>query len=128
MRISKLPLIKVASNFLLVTFFSVMTIFGNNFNLGFSYSDLPIATANQSKTTYPSNDKQVEGLLYSDSKTVESLNSVDEFVPAEIQKALKDPAQIPAVKQPIIDRSNPENKLLEKTVQMFEDAGNFSAN
>ena len=87
-----------------------------------------IAAANQSQTPYPTDDDMVEGLLYSDSDRVKSLNSVDDFVSPQTQKALKNPAQIPAVRQPIIDRSNPDNKLLEKTKQMFDDAGNFSAN
>ena len=87
-----------------------------------------VAAANRSKTTYPNNDNDMEGLIYSDSDKAESLNSVDDFVSPETQKALKDPAQIPAVKQPIIDRSNPDNRLLEKTKQMFDDAGDFSAN
>lgn len=85
-----------------------------------------LAAANQSKTSYPTDDNQVESLLYSDSDEVRSLNNVDDFVSPETQKALKDPAQIPAVKQPIIDRSDPNNQLLEKTAQMFKDAGNFS--
>jgi hypothetical protein len=42
-----------------------------------------------------------------------------------LQTAVLDPTQISASKQPIIDRSNPKNKLLEKTKQMFKDASNF---
>ncbi len=87
-----------------------------------------LATANKSETSYPTNDSQVEGLLYSDSDEAKSLNSVNDFVSPQTQRALKDPSQIPAVKQPAIDRSDPDNKLLEKTKQMFDDAGNFSAN
>lgn len=87
-----------------------------------------LAAANQSETTYPTDDNQVGGLLYSDDEQVKSLNSVDDFVDPQTQQALNNPAQIPAVKQPILDRSDPDNKLLEKTKQMFEDAGNFSAN
>ncbi|WP_319420833.1 DUF6658 family protein [Pleurocapsa sp. FMAR1] len=87
-----------------------------------------LATANKSETSYPTNDNQVEGLLYSDSDEVKSLNSVDEFVSPQRQRALKDPSQIPAVKQTAIDRSDPDNKLLERTKQMFDDAANFSAN
>lgn len=86
-----------------------------------------LAAANRSETTYPTDDNQVEGLLYSDDRA-KSLDSVDDFVSPKTQKALKDPAQIPAVKQPIIDRSNPDNKLLEKTGQMFDDAADFSPN
>ena len=86
-----------------------------------------LATSNKSATTYPTNDKNAEGLLYSDSKA-ESLDSVDDFVSPETQDRLLDPAQIPAVKQPILDRSDPNARLLEKTGQMFDDAGDFSAN
>ena len=86
-----------------------------------------LATANNNETTYPTNDNRVEGLLYSDSPA-ESLNNVDDVVSPQRQKALKDPAQIPAVKQPALDRSDPDNKLLEKTKQMFDDAADFSAN
>ena len=87
-----------------------------------------LAASNQSQTTYPTDDSSVDGLLYSDSDNPESLNSVEELIGSESKKRLLDPTQIPAEKQPIIDRSNPDNKLLEKTGQMFEDAGNFSAN
>ena len=78
-----------------------------------------------SKTTYPTDDNNMNGLLYSDSDRVESLNNVDDFVSPEEQKQLLDPTQIPAKKQPGIDRSDPSNKLLEKTRQMFDDAANF---
>lgn len=86
-----------------------------------------LAAANQSETAYPTDDNKVEGLLYSDSPA-ESLNNIDDVVSPQRQKALKDPAQIPAVKQPAIDRSDSDNKLLEKTKQMFDDAADFSAN
>jgi hypothetical protein len=84
-----------------------------------------LATANQSETSYPTNDNRVEDLLYSDRNRAKSLNSVDDFVSPKTQTALKNPAQIPAVKQPIIDRSDPDNRLLEKTKQMFDDAADF---
>lgn len=87
-----------------------------------------LAAANNSETTYPTDDNQVEGLLYSDSDKAESLDNVDDFVSPQRQKELLDPTQIPAKKQPAIDRSNPDNKLLEKVGQMFDDAGDFSAN
>ncbi len=92
-----------------------------------SLSSTPIllAVANQSETTYPNDDRQIEGLLYSNSHEVKSLNSVNDFVSPERQKELLDPTQIPAKKQPNIDRSNPNNKILEKTGQMFKDASNF---
>lgn len=88
-------------------------------------SNTLLAAANKSKTTYPTDDKQVEGLLYSDSDRAESLNSVDDFVSPERQKELLDPTQIPAKKQPNIDRSDPNARLLEKTGQMFKDASDF---
>ena len=85
-----------------------------------------LAAANKSKTTYPTDDNKVEGLLYSDSDKDESLGN--DFISPGKQKALQDPSQIPAVKQPAIDRSNPDNKLLERTKQMFDDAADFSGN
>ncbi|MGD1920520.1 MAG: hypothetical protein ACFCAD_17520 [Pleurocapsa sp.] len=94
----------------------------------FSSSTSAIAASNKGKTTYPTDNSQPEGLLYSDSNEAESLNSVNDFISPEKKARLLDPTQIPAEKQPIIDRSNPDNKLLEKTAQMFEDAGDFSAN
>lgn len=72
-----------------------------------------------------SNGKQEVGLLYSKSKKVKSLNSVDDFISPKQQQELLDPREIPSPRQPIINRANPENKLLEKTKQMFEDASNF---
>lgn len=86
-----------------------------------------LAAANRSATTYPTDDKNMDGLLYSDSKA-KSLDSVDDVVSPRTQKKLLDPAQIPAQKQPILDRSDPDAKLLEKTGQMFDDAADFSGN
>ena len=86
-----------------------------------------LAAANKSATTYPTDDKNVGNLLYSDSKA-ESLDSVDDVVSPATQRKLLDPAQIPAQKQPILDRSDPNAKLLEKTGQMFDDAADFSGN
>ena len=96
--------------------------------LSTAFNSNAIAAANKSNTTYPTNDKNVSGLLYSDSDRVESLDNVDDFVSPQRQRELLDATQIPAQKQPLIDRSDPDAKLLEKTKQMFEDAGNFSAN
>lgn len=84
-----------------------------------------IAAANQSKTSYPTNDSNVEGKLYGD-ESADSLDSVDDFVSPTTKKQLLDPTQIPAKKQPIIDRSSPDNKLLEKAGQMFDDSGVIS--
>lgn len=83
-----------------------------------------LAAANKSETTYPTDDDKVEGLLYSDSEA-ESLGN--DFISPQTKKELLDPTRIPAKKQPILDRSNPDNKLLEKTKQMFDDAADFSA-
>ena len=96
--------------------------------LFFTTSSSVLAATNQSETTYPSDDRRLEGLLYSNSDKVESLDNVNDFVSPQRQKELLDPTQIPSKKQPAIDRTDPDNKLLEKTVQMFKDAGNFSAN
>ena len=65
------------------------------------------------------------GLLYSDSKKAKSSKSVDDFVSPKTQQVVLDPAQIPAQKQPIIDRSDPDAKLLERIRQMFKDASSF---
>ena len=72
-----------------------------------------------------STGKQEVGLTYSKSQKVESLDSVDDFISPKQQQELLNPSQIPNSQQPIINRANPENKLLEKTEQMFEDASNF---
>ena len=84
-----------------------------------------LAAANRSETTYPTNDDKVEDLLYSDSQA-ESLGN--DFISPQTEKELLNSTKIPATKQPAIDRSNPDNKLLEKTKQMFDDAADFSAN
>lgn len=91
-------------------------------------SDYASAAANQSKTTYPTDDNHMNGLLYSNSDRVESLNNVDDFVSPEEQNQLLDPTQIPAKKQPTFDRSDPDAKLLEKTKRMFDEAADFSGN
>ena len=107
---------KIATAFILAIGLFITTAFN---------SGNAIAASNRSQTTYPSDDSNVEGLLYSNSDDVKSLHSVDDFVSPEKQKKLLDPTQIPAEKQPILDRSNPNAQLLEKTKQMFEDANNF---
>lgn len=91
-------------------------------------SDYASAAANQSNTTYPTDDNNVNGLLYSDSDRVESLNNVDDVVSPEERSQLLDPTQIPAKQQTSINRADPNAKLLEKTKQMFDDAANFSGN
>ena len=103
----------------------------NNSTLKKDNASLPshnlLAATNRSETTYPTDDNQVEGLLYSDPNQAKSLDNKDNLISPQKQELLN-PAEIPAKKQPTLDRSNPNNKLLEKTKQMFDDAGNFSAN
>ena len=115
--IEKLRLTKIVASFLLATILFLGTAFS---------SGSAIAASNKSATTYPTDDSDVTGLLYSDSDKAKSLGN--DFVDSNTKKKLLDPAQIPAVKQPILDRSDPDAKLLEKTKQMFDDAGDFSAN
>lgn len=117
--LKKLNINQILTSVALTAILFLTTLFSN---------DYASAAGNQSKTTYPTDDSNVTGLLYSDDDRVESLNNVNDFVSPEEQKQLLDPTQIPAKKQPILDRSDPNAKLLEKTKQMFEDAGNFSAN
>jgi hypothetical protein len=97
-------------------------------NASLPSSSTLLAAANKRETTYPTNDKQVKGLLYSDSNKAKSLDSVNDFVSPETQKALNDPSQIPEIKQPGINRFDPDNQLLERTKQMFDDAADFSPN
>lgn len=72
-----------------------------------------------------SNGKQEVGLLYSKSKKVKSLDNINDFVSPKKQQELLDPKETPAANQPIINRADPKNQLLEKTKQMFKDASNF---
>jgi hypothetical protein len=77
----------------------------------------------ESPTQFNGQVKVAKGLIYSDSSDeIKSLKSKNDFVSPEQQKRLLDPTQVPAEKQPIFDRSDPDAKLLEKTAQMFEDA------
>ena len=117
--IKKLRLTKAVASLLMAT----ALLFGTAFNSGNA-----IAAANKSETTYSTNDKDLNGLLYTDKSKVDSLDNVNDFVSPQRQKQLLNPAQIPAVKQPILDRSDPDAKLLEKTKKMFDEAGDFSAN
>ncbi|MBL1174941.1 DUF6658 family protein [Pantanalinema sp. GBBB05] len=64
-------------------------------------------------------------IQYPGSSRVESARSKDDFASREQQKKLMNPGQIPAQRQPIVDRSDPNAKLLEKTGQTFKDAGSF---
>lgn len=125
---------RIVSSFIVVAIVSLTTVF--NFN-GIDNSSIYsvrddsnlsatlIAAANQSNTTYPTDDNEVEGLLYGN-RSAKSLDSTDDFVSPNTQDKLLDPTQIPAQKQPIIDRSNPNNQLLEKAGQMFDDSGVLS--
>ena len=117
--IKKINFAKIAVSLLLAFGLFLTTAFGNG---------SAIAASNRSATTYPTDDSKVDGVLYSDDDRVESANSVDDFVSPQTQSKLLDPGQIPAQKQPILDRSDPDANLLEKTKQMFDDAGDFSAN
>ena len=123
----RLNLPKIALSLLLFTALTLTTIFSSGLAIA-ADSSFILATSNRSETTYPTDDGDVTGLLYNDSDKAETLNSVDEFVNPSTQKKLLDPTQIPAVKQPILDRSDPNAKLLEKTGQMFDDAAEFSPN
>lgn len=126
---------RIVSSFVLATVLSLTTAFNFSSRLDSNFvysvrdnsslSATLIAAANQSKTTYPTDDKDVEGLLYGD-ESAKSLDSVDDFVSPKTQDKLLDPAQIPAQKQPTINRFNPDNQLLEKTGQMFDDSGVLS--
>lgn len=86
-----------------------------------------LAAANRSETSYPTDDSKVEGLLYSDDEAT-ALDNVNDYVSPGEQKQLLDPTRIPAKKQPLIDRSDPDNQLLEKTGEMFDEAADFSPN
>lgn len=64
-------------------------------------------------------------LLYPAKGEVKSADSRDDFVSPEQQRELRNPRQIPAAKQPVIDRSDPDANILEKIQQSFEDASDF---
>ncbi len=64
-------------------------------------------------------------LLYPAEGEVKSADSRNDFVSPQRQKELLDPGQIPAAKQPVIDRSDPDAKILEKVGQTFKDASSF---
>lgn len=48
-------------------------------------------------------------------------DGLNNFISPKEREKLLDPAQIPAQRQPSIDRTDPDSKLLEKIVQMFKD-------
>ena len=121
---------KIVSNILVVAVLLTTTIsnlnqqelnFSNN-GSDWSEPTTLIAAANRSETSYPTDDSKVEGLLYGD-EPAESLDSIDDFVDPQTQSKLLDPTQVPAPKQPTINRFDPDNQLLEKTGQMFDDSG-----
>jgi|GEM_PF-6218521 len=76
----------------------------------FTSSTSVLAAGSQSSN----NKQQIENKL-----SIE--DGVNNFISAEDRSKLSDPAQIPAQRQPIIDRSDPDSKILEKAVQMFKD-------
>lgn len=125
---------KIVANFFLVAVLLVTTLSNSGDRLDLNTNNIDrdsfgsstlIAAANRSETTYPTDDKNVGGLLY-DSDNAESLKNKDDLIDPKIQDRLLDPTQIPAVKQPTINRVDPDNKLLEKTGQMFDDSGVLS--
>ena len=120
---------KIVSNIFLVAVLLITTVSNFSDRLETSvYSEqynlnsVMIAAANRSETSYPTDDSNVGGKLYGD-ESADSIDNVDDFISPTTQKQLLDPAQIPAKKQPIIDRSNPDNKILEKVGEMFDDSG-----
>lgn len=66
-------------------------------------------------------------LLYPGSNDVKSADSRDDFTSPQRQKELLDPRQIPAPQQPVVNRSDPDAKILEKVGQSFKDASEFLA-
>lgn len=64
-------------------------------------------------------------LLYPGSNATDTRSPGIGPVGKQGQRQLMDPTQIPAPRQPVIDRSNPDAKILEKTGQAFKDASNF---
>ena len=76
----------------------------------FTSSTSVLAAVKQTSTT----KGQVESQL-----SIE--DGVNNFISPEEREKLLDPAQIPAQRQPSIDRTDPDSKLLEKIVQMFKD-------
>lgn len=69
-----------------------------------------------------------DGLLYPGSQRTKSAGGVDDFVSPQRQRELNNPGQIPAQPQPIVNRSNPDAKILEKVGQTFKDASQFLNN
>ncbi len=75
---------RIASNILMVAVLFVTTIssYSDRLETNFTYelsnlnSPILITASNRSETTYPTDDKNVEGVLYGD-KAADSLNSVD---------------------------------------------------
>lgn len=67
----------------------------------------------------------MDGLQYPGQSKAKSSESVNDFVSPERQRELQDPGQFPAQRQPVIDRSDPDAKLLEKVGQAFKDASEF---
>jgi len=109
----KLDLKKLATAFFLATF-----VFLTSSTSALAVSQTDNITANLV-------DK-VEDAVFPDSNSPDRANTEsstnDNFISASKREKLLDPAQIPAVKQPVVDRSNPDNKLLEKSVRAFENA------
>jgi hypothetical protein len=73
----------------------------------------------------PPVSKDTGDIQYKGLDEPKSLRSKDDFVSPRRQKELNNPGQIPEKKQPIVDRFDPDAKLLEKTGQSFKDASEF---
>lgn len=118
---------KIFTTCVLAIVVTLTGVFGNYSAKAVEVSPL-FALSNKNATSYPTDDSQIEGLLYSDSDEVESLKNVDDIVSPRTQRELLDPTRIPAAKQPIINRGDPNNQILEKTQQSFKEAGEFLGN
>jgi hypothetical protein len=64
-------------------------------------------------------------LLYPGATEPESASSKDDFVSRQRQKELMNPGRIPSAQQPIVNRADPDYKILEKAGQAFKDASEF---
>jgi hypothetical protein len=73
----------------------------------------------------PGVEKETNNIQYRGPDDPKSLKSKDDFTSPKRQKELNNPGQIPEKKQPIVNRFDPDAKLLEKTGQTFKDASEF---
>ena len=114
---NKLEIKKLATAFFLAVF------------MFFASSSNVLAASQNGNITKNLVDK-VESAVYSDTNDVnpkaKSESTNDSFVSDSKREKLLDPAQIPAVKQSAIDRSDPDNNLLEKAASAFKNAGDLA--